>query len=173
MRVGKSRVPGGFRARQQIHDVVLKRAPCRGMGGRQQRTDAFLASVKNIALPLHLGERLKQRRQRGVRLGFRNVALPREDLPHAGQRLHHSRGIRAKGRVSDLRDAPRRVQKRDDGRVGQHGRLGEQRILRAHRPIVGHQTVHRGRLQRLGAIALQVGQRHEDFQRLVVRRLPA
>ena len=51
------------------------------------------------------------------------------------------------------------------------GRFGKQRILRAHVVVLARQAVHRGGFERLGAVALDVAQRHEDFQRLVLDRL--
>ena len=47
-------------------------------------------------------------------------------------------------------------------------RFAEQRILAAVGVILARQAVHRGGAQRRGAIAVDIADRHEDLERLVL-----
>ena len=56
----------------------------------------------------------------------------------------------------------------DNGLVAQRGNVVEDRILRAVNVPAAHQTLHGFGLQRLRPVAVDIRQRHENRQRLIV-----
>ncbi len=96
-----------------------------------------------------------------------------ENLPQPDQRLKRTGDIGTEQRVADLVHALGRVEELVYGFITQAARLAEDRILAAVIAVVPRQAVHGSRLQGGHAIPIQIADRHEDFQRLVLHGFPA
>ncbi len=115
----------------------------------------------------------ENRHQCAIFIGGRDGALPAEYLPKPDQGLQRPGGVRAQAQIVDLIDSGRGVEKLIDGCVGNFGRFSEERILRAEGTKLARQPIRGVRIERCLAVAIHVAQRHENLQRLVLRRLAA
>ena len=169
------RVRGSFGnpAGQQVQHAVLHRNALGRLAGLEQISNSGAARVENVLVTADFRERLQKFRQCCVRRVARNALLAHEDLPQPDQGLRGTGGIGAQALVANRIDGASGFEIRQYRGIGQRGNFGEQRILRGKRPIVARQLVHGGRIQGLGAPPVDVGQRHENLQRLIFSGLAA
>ena len=139
-----------------------------GPVGAEQQLHAVASRIEEFAIAAHLGEAADDAGEDGIGLRFGNALLPHQDLPETDQRLEGAGQVGVERRILHFGDGGHLIEEQDDGWFGNAARFAEQRILAAVGVILARQAVDGGGAERRGAIAVDIADRHEDLERLVL-----